>query len=635
MRVSSLTRCGVVLAACLLAAVAVGVGPAAARTRSVCAARSTGRHAARGARRSHQAKCTRRHATAHRSVKRSSAKRTSSKSASAGQQQNAAALGSSRPALAQADGPTDVAGANLYGSGSSLQKVAQVGSSGQNWLGLVATWDKSASDETWSNGSNLGGPTGSFALSSEPTTVNYDSTSSGSGLGEFGDSGADAGTLEPTDDATANTAGELDGFIGSDDPPTAGDLASAHTASGGVEQVTIPVFQAPIALAISLPNGIVVGTGGKVDLTNQLVREVYDDDLPSAVNGTTTYPANSWGALLTDAGLTLVTTTPTATQFTDAGTASGTCTVSTAGTAGGNQCIELEVRNGGSGTTYSIQGFLSISGDTGYNSFSDNEALWPSDATDGCPSAGGTGSCAADTYARGYNAGNSTGNTGSSQLVKNLLGDPGTIGYVNLADAAVDVTGDAFTNEVQTTTYVSSASHQYLFAGVQDNYVGNPSAKATYAEPGSVNSVPSGSGTVLALNPNVYTGNNINLTGSYGFGQSTVGDWKVTQTTDGQSFGGSVPSDPDTSGHGGGSTYPIIAATYDAAWQNYSGGGLAATGIYNSATNATAVGNSVISYLAYLTKRGQADLLAARIGYASLPTAIDNLAIAAWESIEP
>jgi hypothetical protein len=639
MQVSSWTRRGAVLVVCLLATVAVGVAPAAARSRSVCrhAARSTGRHAgARGSRRRAETRCTRRRSTTRHASRRAAARTKSTRALGGG----AAVLGSGRSSTLAGD-PTSVGSANLFGSGSSLQKVAQLGSSAQNWAGLTATWRTTPADEAWRNGAGPG-PTGSFALSSAPATATYDSSSSGSGLAEFGDAGTLAGTVDLAEDPNADGQNppELDGFIGSDDPPTSGDLASANAASGGVNEVTVPVFQAPIALALSLPNGIVVGAGGKVNLTNTLVQEVYNGTVPQATNGTTTYPAESWGALLTLAGLKLVLASPTATQFTDAGTASGSCTVSTAGTAGGNNCIELEVRNGGSGTTYSVQGFLSISGDTGYNGFSDNESLWPSAiATDGCPSAGGTGSCASDTYAHGYNVGNATGNTGSSQLVKNVLADPGTIGYINLADAAVDVSGDAFTNEVQTTTYPgggsASASHQYLFAGVQDNFVGNPNAKATYADPGSVNTVVENSTPVIAVNPNVYTGNNINESGAYSFSQTNVGDWKVAQTGNGQSLGGSVPSDPDTAGHGGGSTYPIIAATYDAAWQNYSGGSLPSTGFYDSGANATAVGDSVISYLAYLTKKGQADLLAARIGYASLPLAIDDLAIAAWESINP
>jgi hypothetical protein len=632
MRLSYWMRRGAVLAACLLAAVAVGVAPAAARSRSVCrgaAARSTSRHATRRTHRHARVRCTRNHA------KRAAVRHTSQRVTGVSGSSNAARLTFSDANAGSGD--PSVAGANLFGSGSSLQKVAQVGNSAQNWAGLAANWHSVTGDQTWSNGGGTG-PKGTFTLTGSPTAT-YTSTSSGSGLGEFGNT---TGVVNLTDDATANALSqpELDGFIGSDDPPTTTNLTNAATASGGVDEVTVPVFQAPVALALSLPNGITVGTGGKVNLSNVLVREIYDDTIPSATNGATTYPAKSWGALLTEAGLTLVNSSPTATQFTDAGTVGGTCTASMVGTAGGNQCIELEVRNGGSGTTYSIQGFLSISGDNNYSAFSDNEALWPNAITsDGCPSSGGTGSCASDAFATGYNAGNSTGNTGSSQLVKNVLADPGTVGYVNLADAAVDVAGDMFTNQVQTTTYPgggsASASHQYLFAGVQDNFAGNPDARATYAEPGSVSVVPAGGSSVIAVNPNVYVGNNINETGSYSFAQSNVGAWKVTPSAHGQSLGSSVPSDPDTSGHGGGATYPIIAATYDAAWQNYSGGNLANTGFYNSATNATAIGNSVISYLAYLTKQGQAELAAGRTGYAPLPDAIDNLAIAAWESISP
>jgi hypothetical protein len=548
MQVSSWMRRGAVLAVCLLATVAVGVAPAAARSRGTCRHTAAGRH---GARRRSVAHCTHRRVVKHNSRRRAAARTTNKRAVVYGSNQLASMLGD-----------PSVTGASLYGSGSSLQKVAQVGSPAQDWLGLVATWDRSPADEAWSNGAGPG-PTGSFSLANEPAVVDYDSTSSGSGLGEFGDS---SGSVVLADDSVADalTPPQLDGFIGSDDPPTSSNLENANGASGGVDQVTVPVFQAPIALALSLPNGITVGNGGKINLTNTAVRDIYNDNVPSETNGTTTYPANSWGALLTLAGLTLTSGTPTSPQFTDTSTATGTCTVSTAGTAGGNQCLELEVRNGGSGTTYSIQGFLSISGDSTYNAFSDSEALWPADTTDGCP-VGGTGACAT-SYANGYNVGNSSGNSGSSQLVKNVLADPGTIGYVNLADAATDVGGDAFNDAVQTTTYPGGASpspsHQYVFAGVQDNYAGSSSTKATYAEPGAVNNVPGPSNTtIIAVTPNVYTGNNINEIGTYSFSQTNVGDWKIAPTNWGRSLGGSVPSDPDVLGHSGAAKYPIIAAT--------------------------------------------------------------------------
>src|SRR6202020_1767084 len=79
-------------------------------------------------------------------------------------------------------------------NGSSLQNVAQ-----------TAVWVPEFS--SFSSSSFISSP-----------TITYTKTSSGAGLEEFGNG---SGTFKPTEDPHA-PAGVLDGYVGTDDPPTAG-----------------------------------------------------------------------------------------------------------------------------------------------------------------------------------------------------------------------------------------------------------------------------------------------------------------------------------------------------------------------------------------------------------------------------
>jgi hypothetical protein len=378
-----------------------------------------------------------------------------------------------------------------------------------------------------------------------------------------------------------------------------------------------------------------------VKIRTAVLQEIYDpsgtpgvDNVPlttqpaSGSTPTITYPQGSWGALLLQTGLKYETTTATNVQFNDTGSPTTNGETQCGGT-GGFQCINLEVRNGTSGTTYATHGFLYLAGDPNYplSSVSDAES-WPLTVDDG----------SGDSYGA---------NSGSSTLVKNTLADPGSIGYVNLADAVLDeATGSApVTNSFfiatsypgstwsSTSTFsegtlnggtgAATPAHQIVYAEVQDND-GAAAKSITYTYPGIANYSDA---PLITVTANLYTGTAIDQTGSYTLDQGSsagVGDWDVQSTPWGESFGGSIAGDPSIVQDGGGAHYGIVAATYDAGWEQYDTSLLNAAGAYNG--NGLEEGATASSYLAYLAKSsgGQSALAGADVGYAKLPTPIDT-----------
>ncbi len=117
--------------------------------------------------------------------------------------------------------------ATITGSGSSLQKVAQV--------------------SVFTSG---------FASTScaKTPTVTYTATGSGAGLKEFGN-----GTEALAPGESGNKA-SLDGYVGTDDAPTPAQTNEASRAAGGGDQreLTIPVAEAPVAVLLNPPTGCVV-----------------------------------------------------------------------------------------------------------------------------------------------------------------------------------------------------------------------------------------------------------------------------------------------------------------------------------------------------------------------------------------
>jgi hypothetical protein len=491
----------------------------------------------------------------------------------------AACLGISAAAGAApaiASGP----GENIFGQGSSLQKIAQ-----QNiWTG---TWHSTAADHS--------------QLTNDPTAT-YTSTSSGGGLAEFGNT---TGTLDLTQDANANNGSTngygkpvLDAFVGTDDPPTGplttsgtnlnnASLAATGSATTPVDEITVPVAQAPVAILVSLPTGIVAGTGSTLRLKDNILQMVWDNNVPK----TSDYAANTWGAWLERAGWHKVASSPGAQQFTDDGTATG-----------GQQAITRQVRSSASGTSYTYKGFLHLTGDPNYTSaFVVDDDTWPVPTQN-------------------------TGNAGGGNLVADTTADPGSTGYANLADAATAT--PAYTGTVQATT--TGGMHQILYALIQDNWVGSSSTTPKFASPQS---------TTAGL-PNVYTGNNININGGT---PSGVGFWTVPFSS-GTTFdatgtwGGTLASDPDVLDHAGQQRYPIVAATYDLGWSKYSEAGSNTVSKYGGASvQAAEAGRTANSYLRYLVtpSMGQTDLANAHLYYARLPSKIDTFAATAVSHVAP
>jgi hypothetical protein len=571
------------------------------------------------------------------------------------------------------------AGQNIYGSGSSLQLVAQT----QVW------------DPLWHANPTVDQPT----LNNDPAVTNYNPTGSGPGLAEFGNT---TGVLDETQDPVAQAAGQLDAYTGSDDPPggplgTAGtNLTNASAAASGaattkIDEVTVPVAEAPVAVIFSLPSGITAGTGSLLQLTNQELQSIWSDKIPKSAH----YAANTYGAILEEAHWTHVAANPKAEQFTDAG-----------GSTGGGSTVTLQARAKGSGTTYTFRGFLYLSHDPTYTikTVNDSNTLanpngWPASVANI----------------------NETGNTNGPALVDTTTTTPGSVGYANLADAvespdgsygahvatptaaslsAALVTGSPITSlPVNLTgldipsgtklTIITGASHtqvwtttadapagstsisvssqapnfaypsgailqapslaglnQIVFAEVQDNFPLSGTQKPQYQVPGAAGA------------PNIYLGADINTGGGAGtagcpLGQHAgVGCWQVP-TVAGKfdptgswgplapaTTGGTLPADPDVFNDSSPAVnaYPIVATTYDLGWTHYAEAGSNLVGDFGgTSAEATAAGFTAASLLQYEvnSSKGQKDLAAAKVDYGKLPAAIDADAVKAAADVRP
>jgi len=516
-----------------------------------------------------------------------------------------------------------VPGTNIFVSGSAEQSLLENGGGtkngfGLNWPGLISTWRANpTATQRWNWGQD------GYALTGNPT-ITFTATSAYAAFAEFGTDP----TGDPTQDPVADAQNPplLDGFIATDEAPSFDQLQTAENVSGS-QEIEVPVAQAPLALIFSLPSGITLSTGARLSLINNgpgdsgsTLQAVFD----GKVGPTHGYPANTWGAFLVRAGFAPLTSgTPSATTFLDTGSA-GSHT-------GGYQPLELEVRSGDAPETNVLQTFMSMSGDTNLPSPpSDAEQNWPSNANDGA----GSGA---------YPAGPFGANTTDATLVKNTLATPGTVGYALMGDAVFAVPGEPFKAAPSLTTYEGSSPHQYLFAAIQTDE--GTTGTRHYAEPGAVGT--NGSGSLEAI-PNLYTGNDLNFYEDpnatsladcpYTVGPSDegVGDWCLLNGPNGQPWEGAA-SDPDVYRHSApnGSAnqpvnaYPIVEVTYDTAWYYY-GAPNSPQSIYGSYTNATNTGNTVASYLNWVTKAtgGQAMIDSAKVGWGELPAGMQPTAAA-------
>lgn len=171
----------------------------------------------------------------------------------------------------------------------------------------------------------------------------YTSTTSGKGAAEFG---FENSKLNLAEDPEADKAGQLDGYIGQDSPPSSTQLEHAKTASGS-NAVTVPVAQTALALPLAFPVGIDFNAKQKFEIPLGQLAGVLSGTCPAS----TPYAKNTWGACLILIGLKPITIgSPSVGQFRELGT-SGAKT-------GGYTPLAIELRKNGAGTTLNLKQFL-------------------------------------------------------------------------------------------------------------------------------------------------------------------------------------------------------------------------------------------------------------------------------------
>jgi hypothetical protein len=378
----------------------------------------------------------------------------------------------------------------------------------------------------------------SYSGCSATPTIKYTKTSNSPPFEEFGNGGNGFQTKE---DPSA-PAGVLDGYVGIDDPPNAGALGDAETAAteATLVELTIPVAQAPLAVILSLPAGCSIAENGRVNIQNAYLDEVWSGKVPAGGedpnNGNAAYPANTWGAFFALIGQTGVT---------DSGTGTG------------NGCetpVTLQVRSNAAGTSYEFKSYLNQIDSTEWGQYASDYDFWPATTTN-------------------------TNNSSDGNQASDTAAQPGSISYAGLASAA-GISGTAFSGKAMFTTDGGSASHEILWAQIQNN--GTSLSSPGYGSPKAA------------------SGNIGNCATAKDTPSESGAPYSVTD-----SWTGVLGSDPNATHDLGGNYYPICTLLYDLSWKHYEAPGLAA--YYNNAaqgTTAEGIENTVKSYLTYVTSSG-------------------------------
>lgn len=464
------------------------------------------------------------------------------------------------------------AGAGLIGSAPALATVT----CGTNWAS-GSSLQANAQKEVWFNGTT-GFPVHLGNCASAPAQV-YDKTSSEFGLSEFGNV---TGKLEPKWDEAPNgtaPAGVLDGWVGSDDAPTAGQIGNASRATPAASpiELTIPVAQAPVAVLLSLPSTCeltptVVGKPIRVEIENEVLNELWEgkfakwsEFLPKVVLANSTVPASG-------------------------------CEVA----------ITREVRSVGSGTTYAFKNYLAQIDPTEWAPFATDYVSWPASF---------------ETSFAGKE------NKSGGNLSEHVAENPGSIGYANTADAATVygclTTGCTagklgFNGEATSTTDGTAGAHQILWAKVQNN--GVSTVGAGYAGPQT-----SKAGATKASE----------FVGNCATGKITPSEYGAPHSPE-DSWNGVLASDPNATADLSGNFYPICALTYTLAWKHYKETNLQS--FYNNAGEGTTfetIENTAKNYLTYVTSAaaGEGQAAIQSFFYQELPAAIQVKAASAAAAI--
>ncbi len=441
-----------------------------------------------------------------------------------------------------------------YASGSSFQSTA-----------MSSVWLTSAG---WGSHSSC---------TEAPTskTITYTKTSSGAGLEEFGDTGEPAGEFHPEADPTAfaskeaglikDVAGQnLDYYVGTDDPPSQGQLSEAQAATGAAHlaQITVPIAQGPVTVMLSLPAGCLIPSGSQVDLPNKVIGQLWEGTNapngkdPGGIQAQGGYAIDTWGAFLTQLGYTKTATNPPTEPgtFFDGG-----------GATGCGAAIKAQVREVASGTSYAFKTYLSQVAASVWAEFANDYTDWPTSEV-----------IESDPLTKG--PGEQTNETGG-KLAANTAATPGSVGYAVAADAAGN---GGFTNAATASTFGTgggtSASHQILWAEIQNN--GTSNAGATYTDPLlPASSIANCESTKL-------------IPSDKGFPYSYTDSWS-----------GVVASDPNIAADAGASDYPICALTYNLVWHHYSN-----TNLYGKTEAAQNVANTVKDLFEYIIGAGQTEI---------------------------
>jgi hypothetical protein len=479
--------------------------------------------------------------------------------------------------------------AALVASVGATFAIAALGSAGTAMAGTLAcatpgfgsgaTAQTTAQEKIWLTATGWGANT-QCASPYPATKITYTGTTAGAGLNEFGNV---TGKLNPAEDPTADSgssggipdkAGQvLDWYVATDDPPTTGELGNAIIASGdkngNLEEITLPVAQAPVAVILSLPKGCLVPSGSSLEIDGKTLVQLWEgtnpaepaNDDPGGIAAQGGYAAGTWGAFLTQLGYKETSENPPTVAGKFYSTASGGC----------NEAITLQVRSSYSGTTYAFKNYLNLDdNDLYYNKTSGQFAtqntwtgyisdapVWPATVVE-------------------------TGNGKGSQEVKDTAKNPGSVGYANTSDA-VSASNGGFTDKATTSTWEGSASHQIVYARIQNNVAvvtkdtveGVTPPEDAFADPVTSN----GAGTV----------------GNCETDKLVAGD-KSPPYSYTDSWYGITAEDPnigvdDTSGN----YYPACALTYDLVWKHYNAGGLWTSSV------ASGIANTVKDLFTYIT----------------------------------
>ena len=395
-----------------------------------------------------------------------------------------------------------------------------------------------------------------YSECSTTPTIKYTKTSNLPPYEEFGNGGNGFVTKEDP----GAPSGVLDGYVGIDDAPNSNALGNAETAAveATLVELTIPVAQSPIAVDLSLPAGCAIAEGGRVNIQNQYLDALWSTKVPAggsdSHNGGAAYPANTWGAFFALIGQGGVT---------DSGTGGGT---------GCETPITLQVRSNAAGTSFEFKSYLGQIDSTEWAQYASDYDYWPATTT---------------------NVNNSSDGNEASDTAAN----PGSVGYTGLASAA-GISGSPFTGKAVLVTDGGSASHQILWAQVQNN--------------GTSLSSP-GYGSPKAASGNIGNCATTKITpGEAGAPYSVTDSWS-----------GILASDPDATHDLGGNYYPLCSLLYDLAWKHYEAPGLAL--YYDNATQGTTAAGieaTVKNYLTYVTSSAAGEGQAAINSdyYTSLPT---------------